>query len=341
MIIDFHTHTFPDDVAERALAKLQKSTHLPVYSDGTAEGLRKTSAEAGIGLSVILPVATAARQVEHINDRAIRRNEAEGSAVGRTEETACRLLSFGCMHPEYEHYREELRRIAQSGVPGIKLHPYFHGCDMDDIRYLRILDAAAENGLIVVTHAGYDQGFPGQHNCSVPMLRKVLQQVNGITMVAAHMGSWKEWEEVPELLADTGVYLDTCFSVGSLEAAEGEDAYWEVGHREADPGMTSLAEQTAAERAAGGTEKNAVRPWEEYRETAKSRSVFGDLRLLDPDEFAKIVRAFPADHVLFATDSPWSSAKKAVSFVQNAPLSEEEKESILGGAAEKLLAEHR
>ena len=135
--------------------------------------IKEIAAEAGVSISVILPVATAARQVEHINDRAIRRNEEEGFADGGILPAAeaaapaekekpgpvSRLLSFGCIHPEYEKYREELRRLAHAGVPGIKLHPYFHGCDMDDIRYLRILDAAAENGLIVVTHAGYDQGF--------------------------------------------------------------------------------------------------------------------------------------------------------------------------------------
>ena len=111
MIIDFHTHTFPDDVAERAIIKLRRSTRTRPHSDGTAEGLRKTSAAAGVGLSVIQPVATAAKQVEHINDRAIRLNEEE-----QEKDLPSRLLSFGCMHPEYENCRAELRRARHQAA---------------------------------------------------------------------------------------------------------------------------------------------------------------------------------------------------------------------------------
>ena len=211
-------------------------------------------------------------------------------------------------------------------MPGIKLHPYFQGCDLDDIRYLRMLDAAAENGLIVMMHAGYDLGFPGQHNVTVPMLREVMQQVKGIKMVAAHMGGWKDAEEVPELLADTGIYLDTSYSTGSITPDDGEEGYWDVGHAAPDPGMTSQAEQKPGQ-------------WEAFRETAKQRSVFGDTRMMGPEEFEKIVRAFPEDHILFATDSPWTNVKTAIDFIRNTSLSDAEKESILGGAAEKLLGE--
>ena len=332
MIIDFHTHIFPDEVAERAVSKLRRSSHIQAYSDGTAEGLRRTSAEAGIGLSVILPVATAARQVEHINDRAIALNRSEHERILDKPHGSCRLLSFGCMHPEYEDYRKELRRIAEAGVPGIKLHPYFHGCDMDDIRYLQILDAAADSGLIVVTHAGYDQGFPGQHNCTVPMIRKVMQQVKGITMVAAHMGGWKEWGQVPELLADTGIYLDTSFAVGFLEPDAGDENYWQVKSILPEPGMVTERECLL--------QKGTAERRQKLKETAIKRSVFGNLQLLDPDQFAGIVRSFPEGHILFATDSPWSEAGTAIRFIQEAPVTEEQKESILGGAAQALLSKH-
>ena len=356
MIIDFHTHTFPDDIAERAVQKLRRSSRIRAYSDGTAEGLRRNAEEAGIGLSVVQPVATSPAQVEHINTRAIQRNREEFSGGKETggEKSESRLLSFGCIHPEYENYRGELRRIAEAGVPGIKLHPYFHGCDMDDIRYLRILDAAAENGLIVLTHAGYDQGFPGEHSCRVPMLRRIMTEVKGLTLVAAHMGGWKDWEQVPELLADTGVYLDTSFATGGIEPEEGKEAYWAVGSDRPDPGMTTyrerekhLAERTTTgenhtltvERTTTG-EGHALPEADErdfFRETAKQRSVFGTARLLDPEQFAEIARAFPEGHILFGTDSPWSDPDEAIAFIRSAPLSEEAKEQILGGAAERLL----
>ena len=347
MIIDIHTHTFPDDVAERAVRKLGKSSRIVAYSDGTAEGLRRNAEAAGIGLSVIQPVATSVSQVEHINTRAIQRNIEENlwekcPENGNSDERVTdpendltggpvsfsRLLSFGCIHPEYENYKEELRRIAEAGVPCIKLLPYFHGCDMDDIRYLRILDAAAENGLIVLTHAGYDQGFPGEHSCKVPMLRRIMQEIKGLTMIAAHMGGWKEWDQVPELLADTGIYLDTSFATGRIEPEEGKEAYWTVESDAPDPGMTTYRERELH------SESKLLTI---FRETAKSRSVFGTNKLLDPEQFAAIVRAFPAGHILFGTDSPWSDPGESIAFIRSAPLSEETKQEILGGAAERLL----
>ena len=335
MIIDIHTHTFPDHVAERAVQELRRSSRICAYSDGTAEGLRRNASTAGIGLSVIQPVATSPSQVEHINTGAILRNEEENAAAnaGRTGtgRADSRLLSFGCIHPEYGHIREELRRIAEAGVPGIKLHPYFHGCDMDDIRYYHILDAAAENGLIVLTHAGYDQGFPGEHSCTVPMLRRIMQEFRGLTMIAAHMGGWKEWEQVPELLADTGIYLDTSFATGWIEPEEGKEAYWAVDHFDPDPGMTTYRERE--EHQAGTDERDL------FRETAKQRSVFGTAKLLKPEQFAEIVRAFPEGHILFGTDSPWSDPDRSIAFIRSAPLPEETKQEILGGAAERLLKE--
>ena len=74
MIIDFHTHTFPDAIARTAVDKLQAASHTRPFSDGTAEGLRASMLRAGIAWSLVLPVATSPRQVPHINDAAIRLN---------------------------------------------------------------------------------------------------------------------------------------------------------------------------------------------------------------------------------------------------------------------------
>lgn len=71
-------------------------------------------------------------------------------------------------------------------------------------------------GLIVVMHSGADIGFPGVEKCSPAMLRDALNQAGPVTLVAAHMGGWRNWQEVPEYLLDTGIYLDTAFSLGNI-----------------------------------------------------------------------------------------------------------------------------
>ena len=207
MIVDFHTHTFPDSIAASTLVKLQGMSHIRPFSDGTQAGLAHSMAQAGIDVSVVLPVATAARQVCRVNDASARLNE-DGAAQG--------ILSFGCMHPELEGWEAELERIAELGLKGIKIHPVYQGADIDDQRFVRILSKCAQLGLIVVTHAGLDVGFPGKVNCSPAMIRRALDRTGPVKLVLAHMGGWRNWQEVAGLLADTGVYLDTSFSLGSM-----------------------------------------------------------------------------------------------------------------------------
>ncbi len=207
MIVDIHTHTFPDKIAAPTLEKLRSMSHTKPFSSGTADGLLASMAAAGVHRSVVLPVATNPRQVVHVNDASVRLND-------RAAETG--ICSFGCMHPDFPGWKEELSRIAGLGLKGIKLHPVYQGVDLDDPRYLRILDRAAEVGLVVITHAGLDVGFPGRVNCSPEMALRALKQVGPVPLILAHMGGWRCWDQVEELLWDTQAYLDTSFSLGSM-----------------------------------------------------------------------------------------------------------------------------
>ena len=208
MIIDFHTHTFPDRIAEVALTNLRAASHTLSFTDGTVSGLKESMRNASIDLSVVLPVATNPKKVRSINDLSSALTERDG------------LVYFGCIHPEMENAVEEMRRIAELGLKGVKIHPVYQGVDIDDIRYLRILDAAAENDLVVVTHNGDDIGFPGVVHCTPRMARNALKQVGSVKLVLAHMGGWKNWNEVADALLDTSAYLDTAFSLGTLAQSE-------------------------------------------------------------------------------------------------------------------------
>ena len=53
MIIDFHTHTFPEELAARAVSKLAKGARSLNYLDGTARDLKRSMKEAGDRKSVV------------------------------------------------------------------------------------------------------------------------------------------------------------------------------------------------------------------------------------------------------------------------------------------------
>lgn len=220
-IIDFHTHAFPDKIAGKTIALLSQKGGIPAHTDGTSQGLRKVLTEAGISLGVVLPVVTRPEQFASITRFAEQINregnfqENELSGDGKSEAGA-ELLSFGGIHPDTPDYKKELKTLADLGFRGIKLHPDYQGVFFDDIRYMRIMEYASELGLIIITHAGVDIGFPDLVRCTPKRALKVLREIKPEKLVLAHMGGWSLWEEVIETLAGEPVYLDTAYSMGHI-----------------------------------------------------------------------------------------------------------------------------
>lgn len=207
MIIDFHTHTFPDKIADAAVSKLKESAGIPAWTDGTNRGLSASMKEAGVDLSIVLPVATSPRQVPGINDKAAEANR-------HTGETG--VFSFGCIHPDYEDWHSELLRLRDLGLKGFKIHPVYQRTNIDEPKFLRLLERAGELDLIVAAHCGVDMGYPGLDFCTPHQIRRAIEQLGPVKFVAAHMGGWKNWDCVAEELADLPIWFDTSFSGGTI-----------------------------------------------------------------------------------------------------------------------------
>lgn len=202
MVIDFHAHTFPENIAEYAIEKLSKQGGTKAYTDGTEKDLSIKMKEQGVDYSVILPVATNVKQVENINRYSVSINE-------QTKETG--LISFGAMHPDYSDYKNELVWLKNNGFKGIKLHPDYQGHFFEDIEYFRILDKAEELGLFTLIHAGVDAGYPELIHCTPAMIKKATDSIKPERLILAHMGSWGLWDEVGELLTYDKLYFDTAY----------------------------------------------------------------------------------------------------------------------------------
>jgi len=64
VIIDSHTHIYPDPVADKALSTVISNTkgRLNACTDGTFNGLLSSMDAAGVDVSIILPIATSPGQ---------------------------------------------------------------------------------------------------------------------------------------------------------------------------------------------------------------------------------------------------------------------------------------
>ena len=166
MIIDFHTHTFPDDLAARALAVLTQRAGVPALTDGTNNGLRASMRRAGVDYSVTAPIATRPAQVRAINAWA-------------AEVNACTpdLICLGTLHPALTDWQAEVERLQVDGLPGVKLHHDYQECYVDDPVMLPMYHALADAGLLLLVHAGVDIGLPPPVHCTPDRLARVLDAV--------------------------------------------------------------------------------------------------------------------------------------------------------------------
>ena len=78
MVIDFHTHTFPDKIAPQTIAALAEKSGSTPYRNGTLSSLLESMRKNGVDYSVILPVATKPSQVPSINRLAAQLNGTDG-----------------------------------------------------------------------------------------------------------------------------------------------------------------------------------------------------------------------------------------------------------------------
>ncbi len=209
MLIDFHTHIFPEHIAERSVAALLAGirreqgdayceSNTLIYRPATLDGLLDLMQKSGVDRSICLPIATKPSQTETINRYAEQVRSAQA-------------LSFGTVHPADPDWERVLCSLAERGFRGIKLHPQFQQSYIDSPESIRIIKKCEQLGLLVMFHAGSDIGLPPPLYATPERIAHVLTETDGSHMIAAHLGGWDMWDDVERYLVGTPILMDTAF----------------------------------------------------------------------------------------------------------------------------------
>ena len=199
-IIDFHTHAFPDPVAEQAIPKLEANSNVTAALDGKVSSLLGSMDAAGITQSVVASIATKPAQFPAILD---------WSVAIRTD----RIIPFASVHPDDPEAPDQVHRIAEAGLKGIKMHPYYQGFVLDDPRMHPIYQAISDAGLLLLMHTGFDLAFEYTRIADPVRLLNVLEAFPKLRFVASHLGAYDDWDNAQRLLIGKPIYTDVSYSI--------------------------------------------------------------------------------------------------------------------------------
>ena len=200
---DIHTHTLPRRVARRTLERLGKRYNVTPQGQGTAEDLLERLDSAGIEHGLVLCLANSPAQVITANKWAVS-----------IQTNHPRLRAFGSLHPEFEAWERELEKLRQAGIRGLKFHPGFQSINLDDPRLRTILEVAARD-FILLFHVNDTPDSP----CGPDQLASLADMLPGATIIAAHMGGFRQKPGPLNALIGRDIYIDTSYSLDRLDPA--------------------------------------------------------------------------------------------------------------------------
>jgi predicted TIM-barrel fold metal-dependent hydrolase len=204
MIIDFHTHAFPDAIAEKAIPALEQVGKITAHTSGTTRSLLASMDDAGIQRSLICSIATRPEQFEPILNwsRSIRDE---------------RLIPLPSIHPDDPQLVEHVHTIHSMGFTGIKMHPYYQNFSLNEERLSPLYQALTETGLLLVVHCGFDIAFPRKRLADPAQILSLHRRFPRLRLITTHFGGWDLWDEVEEMLIGKNIYMEISFALQYLK----------------------------------------------------------------------------------------------------------------------------
>jgi predicted TIM-barrel fold metal-dependent hydrolase len=205
MIVDIHTHAFPDAIVAKAMRTLLAETvDVTAHLDGRVASLLDSMDRAGIAASVLCSIAT--------------RPEQFGPILKWSREIASdRIIPFPSVHPNDSAAAAHLDEIRDAGFKGVKLHPYYQDFYLNEDRLLPLFERIAELDLILVMHTGFDVAFPRDQVRADPgKIMGILARVPTLRMVTTHLGAWQDWNNVVRHMLGRPVCIELSYSLDCM-----------------------------------------------------------------------------------------------------------------------------
>lgn len=207
MLINTHTHIYPDKIAKIIMEKTEAQLGIPVCDPMTVDGLLSNMEKMGVDVSVTFCVAEKSSVVMSANDFLM---------------SVCdnkRLIGLGTIHPDFQDYKGEIERLRRNGIKGIKAHSLFQDFSAAEERMFRIYRELGDD-MILYLHAGKDPGdLSAPAQTSPEGLARVLDAFPKLKVVAAHFGGLEMLEESRKHLIGRNLYIDTAWTP-SVEALD-------------------------------------------------------------------------------------------------------------------------
>lgn len=203
-IIDTHVHIYPDVIADRAVEGIGRFYGLSIRNHARICDLLDTMHKNGISKSVVCSVATSKNQVRKINDFMASQIEVP------------EFHPLATLHPDMERSEiaDEVARIKQLGLKGIKLHPDFQSFKLTGEKGLKLFDALGDFDLPILVHTG-DRRFDFSHPA---YMVEVARDFPKLKFIAAHFGGWTEWEDALRYKGLKNVWFDTSSTLFQLDS---------------------------------------------------------------------------------------------------------------------------
>lgn len=208
MIIDVHSHDFPDGIAARAMNGMCRMTDGKLWpcGDGTLKNHLDLMELSGVDKAVSCPIATRPDMFEGLFRRAVGIRDGEYGARAQRM-----IVPFASVHPLDSQVLVHLETIAKAGLKGVKFHCYYQDFSLADRALWPVFAKIADLGLVVQCHCGVDVSWAALKGlCGPREIEMLLKNVRGLKFIAAHLGGCDGYpSHATDGLLETGCYIDT------------------------------------------------------------------------------------------------------------------------------------